>query len=320
MNCTASLQRQTNPIAMEIRYLKNDVEVICVRASSFPQGVMEAHEKLAAKVSNVMERQRYGISHPSANEIVYKAAVSERYAGEAEKLKCERFTIRHGLFLAEYVHDWQKKMDQIQGIFRTLLTDPRIDPKGYCLEEYAGDHDLRCSVPLDSALVMQRDRAELSAEIEEAYSEFNETVARFSDQQLNTVPFEGSWTGGQVVDHVLKATGGIPDTNTRPVDREYNGLIAPVLAVFSDDSIKMKSPEFIVPGRGPFTASKLLDDLRPLKSRHLESIRQQDLHALCLDFELPKTGFLTRYEWFKFIACHVQRHLRQLKKILEQVK
>lgn len=305
---------------MEIRFLKNDIDVICVRASSFPQGVMEAHEKLAAKVSPAAGRQRYGISHPSGNEIVYKAAASERSAGEAEKLKCERFTIRHGLFLSEYVQDWQKKIDQIQGIFQTLLADPRIDAKGYCLEEYVGDHDLRCSVPLDAALVMQHDRAELSAEIEEAYSEFNETVARFNDQQLNRVPFEGSWTGGQVVDHVLKATGGIPDANTRPADREYNGLIAPVLAVFSDDTIKMKSPEFIVPGSGPFTVSKLLDDLRSIKRRHLESIWQQDLHALCLDFELPKTGFLTRYEWFKFTACHAQRHLRQLKKILAQVK
>jgi hypothetical protein len=305
---------------MEIRYLKNDIDVICVKASSFPQGVMEAHEKLAAKASNPMERQRYGISHPSGNEIVYKAAATERYAGEAEKLKCERFTIRHGLFLAEYVQDWQKKMDRIQGVFETLLADPRIDPKGYCLEEYIGDHDLRCSVPLDDTLVMQHDREELSAEIEEAYSAFYETVARFSDQQLNRVPFEGSWTGGQVVDHILKATGGIPDTNTRPADREYNGLIAPVLALFSDDTIKMKSPDFIVPENGPFAVSKSLDDLRLLKSKHLESIRQQDLHALCLDFELPKTGYLTRYEWFKFIACHAQRHLRQLKKIWEQVK
>lgn len=305
---------------MEVRYFKNDIDVICVRASSFPHGVMEAHEKLAAKVTSMTGRQRYGISHPSENEIVYKAAASEQYAGEAEKLKCERFIIRHGLFVTEYVQDWQKKMDQIQGVFQKLLTDPRIDPKGYCLEEYVGDHDLRCSVPLDTALVMQHDRVELSAEIEEAYSEFIETVACFSDQQLNTVPFEGSWTGGQVVDHVLKATGGIPDANTRPADREYNGHIAPVLAVFSDDSIKMKSPDFIVPEDGPFAVSKSLDDLRQLKSRHLESIRQQDLHALCLDFELPKTGFLTRYEWYKFVACHVQRHLRQLKKILEQVK
>lgn len=300
--------------------MKNDIEVICVRASSFPQGVMEAHEKLAAKVPTAMGRQRYGISHPSGNEIVYKAAVSERYSGEAEKLKCEGFTIRQGLFLSEYIQEWQKKKDQIQGVFQKLLADPRIDPKGYCLEEYVGDHDLRCSVPLDAALVMQHDRAELSAEIEEAYSEFDQTVARFSDQQLNMVPFEGSWTGGQVVDHVLKATGGIPDTNTRPADREYNGVIAPVLEVFSDDTIKMKSPDFIVPGGGPFTVSKSLDDLRRLKARHLESIGKQDLHALCLDFELPKTGFLTRYEWFKFNACHAQRHLRQLKRILEQVK
>ena len=29
----------------------------------------------------------------------------------------------------------------------------------------------------------------------------------FSEEQLNIVPFEGSWTGGQVGEHLLKSAG-----------------------------------------------------------------------------------------------------------------
>lgn len=300
--------------------MKDDIEVICEKASSFPQGVMEAHEKLAAKVSSSPQRQHYGISHPAGNGIVYKAAASALYPGEATKLRSEPFVIRHGLFVSEFVPAWQEKMNQIQQVFEKLLADPRIDAKGYCLEEYVGDSDMWCMVPLDATLVMQHDRKELYAEIEDAYSDFEHTLALFSDQQLNTVPFEGSWTGGQVVDHIIKATADIPDGHTKQVDRAYNGLIGPELEVFSDDTIRMKSPDFMVPEGGPFTVSRLLDDLRRIKTRHLESVGRQDLHALCLDFELPHTGFLTRYEWLKFFACHVQRHLRQLKRMQEKVK
>jgi hypothetical protein len=41
-----------------------------------------------------------------------------------------------------------------------------------------------------------------------------------------------------------------------------------------------------------------------------------DLGATCLDVEVPVFGYLTRYEWLKFIVVHAQRHIRQLKNML----
>jgi hypothetical protein len=49
--------------------------------------------------------------------------------------------------------------------------------------------------------------------------------------------------------------------------------------------------------------------------KHKEKINHTDLTALCMGFELPKIGTMTRYEWFRFLAAHTTRHLYQLKNI-----
>jgi hypothetical protein len=36
---------------------------------------------------------------------------------------------------------------------------------------------------------------------------------------------------------------------------------------------------------------------------------------LCMEFDFPGFGHLTRYEWLKFIVFHTQRHIHQLKQI-----
>jgi hypothetical protein len=43
--------------------------------------------------------------------------------------------------------------------------------------------------------------------------------------------------------------------------------------------------------------------------------KTQDLHATCLDFEMPTVGTLTRIEWLSFAVVHTQRHIWQLKKM-----
>ena len=35
-------------------------------------------------------------------------------------------------------------------------------------------------------------------------------ISKFNDTQFNLQPFEGSWTGSQVVDHIRKSVKGIP--------------------------------------------------------------------------------------------------------------
>lgn len=69
--------------------MKGDIKVFYVTASSFPDGIKEAYEKLHAMLPSVKDRKFYGISYPQNGKIVYKAAVEEVSEGEANKYGCE---------------------------------------------------------------------------------------------------------------------------------------------------------------------------------------------------------------------------------------
>ena|SRR5688572_364886 len=148
------------------------------------------------------------------------------------------------------------------------------------------------------------------------YQEFTGTLEQFSDKQINQVPFEGSWTPGQVADHIIKATGGIPDQHTDVPNRVYNEKTGAIDSMFLDFTTKFKSPPFVVPGNGPFVKAELTGTLKGLAEKHKQKINETDLTMLCLKFELPLIGTMTRYEWYRFMLAHGKRHLFQLKNIL----
>ena len=160
---------------------------------------------------------------------------------------------------------------------------------------------------------------ELSRQLTVVYNDYISTLEQFSEAQINEIPFEGSWTPGQVTDHIIKATSGIPDKHTEPAKRPYDEKVGNMESVFLDFETKFKSPDFVVPGNGPFNKQTLVETLRSTLKRHLEKIGDTDLTKLCLRFELPTIGTMTRYEWFRFIVAHMIRHHRQLKNILNSM-
>lgn len=135
---------------MEKYYRDKDIKVICVKASSFPEGIMEAYQQLTSRLPAVEQRTLYGISFGGENgKIIYRAAANELHDNEAEELGLESFTIKKGEYISEVVKDWRKDETQIGKIFQTLLAQPDIDKQqGYCLEEYFNDKDVRCMVLL----------------------------------------------------------------------------------------------------------------------------------------------------------------------------
>jgi hypothetical protein len=158
---------------------------------------------------------------------------------------------------------------------------------------------------------------ELSIALTNVYHNYISTLEKFGDQQINEVPFEGSWTPGKVTDHIIKATSGIPDKHTEPAARPYDEKVPLMESVFLDLTSKFKSPAFVVPGDGPFNKTELIEKLRSLLHKHLQKIANMDVTALCLGFELPTIGTMTRYEWFRFIVAHIKRHHFQLNNILD---
>ena len=82
------------------------------------------------------------------NEPVYIAAVEEKNEQEAEKNRCERYTIEKGKYLAVTVVDWRQKTDSINGVFEKMMKEKNIDHTKPCVEWYKNDHEMLCMLKL----------------------------------------------------------------------------------------------------------------------------------------------------------------------------
>ncbi len=165
---------------------------------------------------------------------------------------------------------------------------------------------------------MKEKKDQLQAALTTAFDEFITALSSFDDNVINNVPFAGSWTPAQVAMHIIKATDGVPDSATQVSDREP-GLYLPMIRPWWEDlNQKFKSPEPLLPDEKLHSKKELLAELQRVRAKDVEIILNQDLTLVCMDFELPTIGFLTRYEWLWFIQMHLNRHTYQLKNMKHQ--
>lgn len=159
---------------------------------------------------------------------------------------------------------------------------------------------------------------QLQEQLETTMGHFIDALERFDAQTFNTVPYEGSWTAGQVADHVYKSVANIArvlNGNTQAPDRDPWQIKPMLEAVFLNYEKKLQSPEFILPGSGPFRKESFISLFRIVACDISGAIKELDLSQLCLDFQFPTVGCLTRQELIYFAAVHTQRHTLQLQKI-----
>lgn len=162
------------------------------------------------------------------------------------------------------------------------------------------------------------DKANLRKALELAFGEFIASFSVFSDDQINSIPFPGSWTPAQVAEHIILATNGVPDHKTAPSDRPFDAYLPRIRPWWEDLRQKFQSPVALRPDNNPRTKHEILTALHRCREKDLALLTEQDLTMICLDMELPTIGFLTRYEWLWFIEMHLKRHIFQLKNIAKQ--
>lgn len=153
--------------------------------------------------------------------------------------------------------------------------------------------------------------------ITETRTALEEALDTFDAETFNEVPFAGSWTAGQVADHLLKA-GGVTQVlygRTAPAGRDPEQKMEMLRHVFLDFNTKMTSPDFIQPSDGPHDLLEYRTSLAAVWQGLSDSATDLDLSLTCLDLELPVFGLLTRMEWIGFYAVHTQRHTHQLHRI-----
>lgn len=136
---------------METYILKDDIKLVCVNAKSFPEGIADAFNQLRQIIGPTDRRKLYGISHGTANgTTIYKAAAEELDDHEATQLRLERFVVKKGEYVGARIINYPDHIGSIGKTFEKLLANPRLDPKGCCVEMYLNERDVQCMVRLAS--------------------------------------------------------------------------------------------------------------------------------------------------------------------------
>jgi hypothetical protein len=135
---------------METITFDKDITVFYKTASSFPEGVLEAHQQVHALVPFSINRKYFGISRPENGKvIVYRAAAEELEPGEGIRLHCDTLVLKKGNYACITINDYMNNIPAIGNTFQQLISRTDIDPQGYCVEWYFNEKDLRCMVRLD---------------------------------------------------------------------------------------------------------------------------------------------------------------------------
>ncbi|HWB93703.1 MAG TPA: DinB family protein, partial [Puia sp.] len=165
---------------------------------------------------------------------------------------------------------------------------------------------------------MDTTKCELNEQAKQTAAKLLETLEAFDPQKFNQTPPLGGWTAGQVAEHLLKSAGVVEVIagNTKATERPANAKVDAIASIFLDFTTKLQSPEFIIPEAKEYDQQEMIARLKAVWTKLTEAIRLLDLSALCMDFELPGLGHLTRLEWISFYIFHTQRHLRQLDRLL----
>ncbi len=156
--------------------------------------------------------------------------------------------------------------------------------------------------------------------LEETTKEFLQAISLFDQTQFNKIPFEESWTAGQVAEHIYKSESRIPallNGSNKPTLRSPVQNIEQIKNIFLDLSNKFKSPDFILPGDDEKDKNELYENLKTNRAEILQLAGELDLSKTYDMFALPGIGEMTGLEWLTFINCHSKRHSRQLKNIYD---
>lgn len=159
---------------------------------------------------------------------------------------------------------------------------------------------------------------ELFVSLDATWRTLEDVLSSADINVINKIPFEGSWTIGQVACHVTKSNFGMVKAlqmDGTTAGRDLLQAEPKLKQIFLDFKAKYNSPEFIKPEMKEYQKEDLLRDLKNSIEQLKEQREKQDLSEL-LNLEI--LGDLTKVELLYFVLYHTQRHIHQLKNILEK--
>ena len=152
--------------------------------------------------------------------------------------------------------------------------------------------------------------------------ELQDELSTCDVSSFNQIPFKGSWTEGQLIEHLVLANGDFVNALESPVsetERDPGEMVEKIKADFLNYNIKFSSPDFIYPKEEFYEKEEQSRVLEKIKTDVTAAISRMDLSKTCLSIQVPVYGTLTRLEAVHLLLYHTQRHIHQLKNIKREL-
>lgn len=161
------------------------------------------------------------------------------------------------------------------------------------------------------------DKNTLFSSLDEAVSQLQKLLSSLDDNELNAIPYEGSWTAGMLYRHIIKVTdgmAGVLQMPAKPAGRSADERVPDLKKAFLDFSTKMKAPDMAVPEEAVYQKKDLHDKLDASLRHFKEAAGKPNLDELVTGLPM---GDITKQEILHFTLYHTQRHLHQMQKIVD---
>ena len=132
---------------ISIRHL-GDLKLMYVQASSFPDGIQDAWDKLEKTLDTMKGRKFYGTSHYENGKMIYRACVIPVDDAEVLKLGLKTFTVPPGEYAAAKLMNWSSQIQKIREIFTELNNNYSANPDLPNIEFYKSSKELILMLPI----------------------------------------------------------------------------------------------------------------------------------------------------------------------------
>ena len=166
-------------------------------------------------------------------------------------------------------------------------------------------------------------KTEWLSELIKTDTEFINLLSSFSQTEVNIHPGPGSWSAGQVTEHIHKSDKGIIrllSGTSKKEDRAPDQMVETIKSVFLNFDSKLDSPGFIIPEDKIYEKDLIIARFESERKTITEIVRVSDLSETCTAYPFPGFGEITRLEILSFIVSHTQRHINQLRRIAQKIK
>lgn len=152
---------------------------------------------------------------------------------------------------------------------------------------------------------------------------FIELIKDVPDKLFNTKLNKSTWSVAENIEHIIRSEFGtarlFTSATEEDLERNSEAKINEIRTRFLDRSENLQAFGVVLPTEGDKTKDELIQKFKASRAQVSELIETQNLDEICMRFEHPLFGHMTRWEWINFNIVHTERHMLQIKQLLENL-